>query len=217
MAIEVVTKDCSALGDADLAEMADFCMPMSGHEVGMLSKQAEEWVLVSRAFDGEALGGFLFSTLERIGGTPAVVIGLATVDRSARRNSVLSALMSEQFHKARMAFPDEDVVVAGRATGIGAFQALAGLSDVRPWPDVRANGEERAWGRRLAKRFGTDSFNDRTMVAADEGRQLVIDHHSDTNGPHDETVGLFAPVTADDGQFLVIWGWAMVEMLEQYA
>ncbi len=217
MAIKVVTKDCSALGDAELAEMADFCVATVGHEVGMLSKQAEEWVLVSRAFDGEALGGFLFSTLERIGGTPAVVIGLASIDRSARRDRVLRALMSEQFHKARMAFPDEDVVVAGRATTTGAFRALDGLADIRPWPDVRANGEERAWGRRLAKRFGTDSFNDRTMVAADEGYQLIIDHDSDANGAHDDTIGLFAQVAPVDGQFLIIWGWAMVEMLEQYA
>ena len=46
MAIEVDTKDCTALSDAELAEMADLCADSSNaFEVGMLSKQAEAWVL----------------------------------------------------------------------------------------------------------------------------------------------------------------------------
>ena len=48
MAIEVETKDCTALSDAELAEMADICADgPSRFEAGLLSKQAEEWVLIT--------------------------------------------------------------------------------------------------------------------------------------------------------------------------
>jgi DHA1 family bicyclomycin/chloramphenicol resistance-like MFS transporter len=74
MAIEVVTKDCTQLSDAELAEMADICAEApSRFEVGLLSKQVEAWVLVTLARDA-GLKGFSFCTLERIGGTPSVLI-----------------------------------------------------------------------------------------------------------------------------------------------
>ncbi len=86
MAIEVTTKDCTQLSDAELAEMADICADgPSRFEAGLLSKQAEAWVLVSLAREGAGLKGFSFCTLERIGGTPSVLIGLASVRRTSKR------------------------------------------------------------------------------------------------------------------------------------
>ena len=50
MAIEVETKDCTQLSDAELAEMADICAEgPSRFEAGLLSKQAELWVLITLA------------------------------------------------------------------------------------------------------------------------------------------------------------------------
>ena len=50
MAIVVDTKDCTALSDAELGEMADICADgPAGYDVGLLSKQREEWVLVTQA------------------------------------------------------------------------------------------------------------------------------------------------------------------------
>ena len=50
MAIEVETKDCTALSDAEQAEMADLCAAgPRPYEAGLLSKLAEEWVLVTLA------------------------------------------------------------------------------------------------------------------------------------------------------------------------
>ena len=77
MAIEVETKDCTALTDAELEEMADICTDgPARYGIGILSKQREQWVLVTRARNNGVLQGFSFSTLERIGGTPAVLIGM---------------------------------------------------------------------------------------------------------------------------------------------
>ena len=38
----------------------------------------------------------------------------------------------------------------------GALEAYKLLTDIVPRPDHKASGEERAWGRRLAKRFGIE-------------------------------------------------------------
>ena len=47
MAIEVETKDCTALTDAELEEMADICTDgPARYGIGILSKQREQWVLV---------------------------------------------------------------------------------------------------------------------------------------------------------------------------
>jgi hypothetical protein len=212
MAIEVVTKDCTALSDGELAELADLATAGPRWEIGVLGKQVEEWVLVSQARDAGQLSGFVFSTLERIGGTPAVVLGLGTVARSERRADVLQGLMCDQYHKARMAFPDEDVLVAARLARPEAFDVLAGLADRRPWPDTRLNGEERAWGRRLAKRYGCLRFDDRTLVAVGDGSErLVVDFESLQPEPLER---LFGDVTGTGDGYVIAWGWAMAEFLD---
>jgi hypothetical protein len=157
MSIEVETKDCTALSDAELAEMADLCADgPAGHEIGLLSKQREEWVLISQARDGGKLLGFSFCTLERIGGTPCLLWGLASIRRNSKRDTVLKALCGDQFRRAVLAFPDEDVLVGTRFIDPGAFQSFKELEEVVPRPGHKATGEERAWGRRLAKRFGAE-------------------------------------------------------------
>ena len=47
------------------------------------------------ARDDGRLKGFSFSTLERIGGTPAVLIGLAEVGRNSKRDTILRALVHD--------------------------------------------------------------------------------------------------------------------------
>ena len=125
MALDVTTKDCTALSDAELAEMADLCADGGiCYEVGTLSKQAEEWVLVTLVRDGNHLRGFSFSTLERIGGTPCILLGLGEVKRTSKRDSVLKAVIGDNFRRALMAFPDEDVLMGTRMNDAGAFEAF---------------------------------------------------------------------------------------------
>ena len=67
MAIEVETKDCSMLGDAEIEEMAD--LSAEGNNpfgIGLLSKQAEAWVLVTTAREGGRLKGFHFAHLKEL-------------------------------------------------------------------------------------------------------------------------------------------------------
>ena len=222
MSIQVETKDCTALGDAGCAELADLCAegPIS-YEVGLLSKQAEAWVLITCATENGKLKGFAFSTLERIGGTPCVLVGLASVKRTAKRDTVLRAIVQDQLRRAVLAFPDEDVLYGTRFATPGGFEAFKSLNDVVPRPDHKASGEERAWGRRLAKRFGVDTaaYDDRSFVATGTGSHPeVFDHESlKPEAIPADVAAFFKGITAKRGDSLVAFGWAMAEDLAKLA
>ncbi len=217
MSIEVETKDCTALSDAELAEMADLCADgPAGHEIGLLSKQREEWVLISQARDGGKLLGFSFCTLERIGGTPCLLWGLASIRRNSKRDTVLKSLCGDQFRRAVLAFPDEDVLVGTRFIDPGAFQSFKELEDVVPRPGHKASGEERAWGRRLAKRFGAEGrIDDRTFVVTGDGSACgVFDFEClKTDAIDPDVANFFGPIAQHRRDCLIAFGWAMAEDL----
>jgi hypothetical protein len=217
MAIEVDTKDCTALTDADLAEMADVGAgtPVD-FGVGLLSKAKEDWVLVTTARIEGKLHGFTFSTLERIGGTPCVLLGLLSVKRSAKRDTVLRGLMTEAYHRALMAFPDEDVLVGTRLVSPSGFEAFRALADIVPRPGHKAVGEERAWGRRLAKRFGVDvGYDELTFKVKGSGSIVAhLDHESLKPETIDADVAaMFKGIRTAKGDCLIACGWAMTEDL----
>ncbi len=212
MAIQVDTRDCAALSDADLDEMAS----MGGaFDIGSVSKAKEDWVLSTAARVDGVLHGFMFSTLERIGGTPCVLLGMLSVKRSSKRDQVLKSLMAQAFHRALMAFPDEDVVVGTRFVRPDGLEAFKSVTELIPRPAHRAVGEERAWGRRLAKRFGVDStYDEQTFVAKANGQSGFLDH--ETLKPEKispEVAAQFATVNVKKGGVLVVHGWTMAENL----
>jgi len=146
-----------------------------------------------------------------------VLIGLASIRRTSKRDSVLRAMMTEQFRRAVLAFPDEDVLVGSRFTNAGGFEAFKSLDDIVPRPDHKATGEERAWGRRLAKRFGVENggYNDRDFIATGDGAfPLALDHESlKPENLDPEVVALFDSVDDVRGDSLIAFGWAMAEQL----
>ena len=213
MSIEVETKDCTALSDVELGEMADLCAECSHpYEIGALTKESEAWVLVTQARDDGKLKGFTFSTLERIGGTPCVLIGVTSIKRNAKRDTVLRALMTEELHRAVLAFPDEDVLVAARMTDPSGLEAYR--------KDHKASGEERAWGRRLAKRYGImpSRYDDRKLrVKGDGNMPVVFDHETAKPEKVADWAEFFADLDADSGECVIGFGWAMAEDLDKFA
>ena len=212
MALDVVTNDASALEDTDLDELASM---EDAFSTGQLSKAKEDWVLITTARFGNTLHGFTFSTLERIGGTPCVLIGLMSVKRSSKRDQVLRGLMGEAYHRALMAFPDEDVVVGSRFINADAREAFKDLDDLTPSPGERAVGEERAWGRRLAKRFGIDGEYDAASFTAKSGAQDgYLDFESAKPEKLDaEVVQMMDAIPVAKGGAMIVYGWTMAEDL----
>jgi hypothetical protein len=216
MTMVVTTKDCTALSDAELVEMADLGADRApGFDIGFLSKQREEWVLVTQVREGNKLRGYSFCTLERIGGTPSLLIGLAAVDRTAKAEQALKSIMTDQYRRALLAFPDEDVLMGTRVLCPEGFRAFAGLQDVVPAADHKASGEERAWARRLAKRFGAESrLDDRTFIVKGDGSQAGgLDFVAQKCKLPEGVEALFQGFDPDAGDRLVALGWAMAEDL----
>ncbi len=217
MSIVVTTKDASSLADAELAEMADLCVDREpGYDIGYLSKERESWVLVSIAREGTKLRGYSFCTLERIGGTPSLLVGLALVDRTAKAEATLKAIMADQYRRALLAFPDEDVLLGTRLVSVDGFRIFNPLADVVPRPDHKPSGEERAWARRLAKRFGNEKgLDDRTFVVEPVDGSPVggLDFLCAKVKVDPEFGQFFKEVTDNSGRRLVAFGWAMAEDL----
>jgi hypothetical protein len=217
MAVEVETKDCTNLSDAELTDLADLCAGGSARfDIGVLSKCRDAWVLVSVARADDKIHGFAFTTLERIGGTPCVLIGVAHVKRSSQRSSVLKALMSELYRRALSAFPDEDVVIGAKFADASGFDAFKALEELIPRPGHRAVGEERAWGRRLVKRFGVEgTYDDQTFLVKGAGGVVgVLDYESaKPESLKPEIVAMFKGVRPAKGDCLIAHGWAMAENL----
>ncbi len=212
MALDVSTNDAAALTDSDLDELASMEVAFNA---GQLSKAKEDWVLITTARFGGALHGYTFSTLERIGGTPCVLIGLMSVKRSSKRDQVLRGLIGEAYHRALMAFPDEDVVVGCRFVNADGLEAFKDLRELTPTPGTSAVGEERAWGRRLAKRFGIDAkYDAKSFIASTGSADGFLDHDSSKPDKLDaDVVEMFNAVPVKKGGAMIVYGWTMAEDL----
>lgn len=211
MSLQVVTNDAISMADADLDEMGSI---EGAFDIGAVSKAKEDWVLATTARIDDKLHGFMFSTLERIGGTPCVLIGMLSVRRHSKRDTVLRGLMGEAYHRALMAFPDEDVVIGSRFVNADALGAFDKLDDLTPSPGTRAVGEERAWGRRLAKRFAVDSKYDAQTFVAKNGQSGFLDFQSTSPDDTDsDIVEMFGAVQGAAGDAMIVYGWTMAEDL----
>ena len=211
MPLVVRTTDAVSLTDADLDDLASLG---GAFGIGTISKAKEDWVLATSARVDDKLYGFMFSTLERIGGTPCVLIGMLSVKRGSKRDTVLRGLMGEAYHRALMAFPDEDVVIGSRFVRADALCAFDKLDDVIPSPGSTAVGEERAWGRRLAKRFGVDRKYDATAFVAGDAQSGFLDYEAtDSSAVKPDVAAMFENVDAAGGQAMIVYGWTMAEDL----
>jgi hypothetical protein len=215
--MDVDTKDCTALSDAELTEMADMSSTSpAGFDIGLLSKERELWVLITQVREAGKLQAFGFFSLERIGGTPSLLVGLAAVKRTSKRDTALRTMIFDQLRRSLLAFPDEDVLVGTQMIDAGAFAAYKGLEDIVPRPDHKPTGEERAWSRRLAKRFGGEHrVDDRTFVITGNGSPACcLDFESTKPDAIAENIrAFFAPLNRANGDSLVTFGWAMAEHL----
>ena len=217
MAMQVVTKDTTALSELEIEEMAGLCADREPRfDIGFLTEIKDEWVLVSLAREGNKLRGYAFATLERFGGTPSLLIGVGLIDRNAKSEQSLKALLADQLRRALLAFPDEDVLIGTRLMLIDGYRLFQGFEDVVPRTDHKPSGEERAWARRLAKRFGDEKgLDDRTFIVTPSkagpvgGLDLVAPKAKIPAG----TEVFFKSVNYEKGHRLVAFGWAMAEDL----
>jgi hypothetical protein len=95
------------------------------------------------------------------------------------------------------------------------FRAFTGLQDVVPFPEHKSSGEERAWARRLSKRFGCESrLDDRTFVLKGDGSVAGgLDFIAAKVKIPEGVDQHFKGFDEKRGDRLVTFGWAMAEDL----
>jgi dissimilatory sulfite reductase (desulfoviridin) alpha/beta subunit len=84
-----------------------------------------------------------------------------------------------------------------------------------PRPSHRAVGEERAWGKRLARRFGVESsYDDQSFTVKVNAQSGFLDH--ETLKPEKieaDVAAQFATATKAKSGVLIVHGWTMAESL----
>jgi hypothetical protein len=213
--MDVESRDSVSLKPAELDELgqliSDIGLPLHDE---LLDRHVEQFPLVAIVeVDGE-VDGFLFGSLERIGGTPCILWGLGGVRRGRNARAGLDGLVTELYRRAAISFPDEDVLVAGRVAHPAAYTLFNVLDDVCPRPKYAPNGEERAWGRRLARRFGCDArYDDRSFRLSAHGQPEPVLDARTVKGGGKVVVELIGDVDPARGEAVIAYGWAMAEAL----
>ena len=214
--MDVDIRDSASLKPAELDELSQV-LRKAGSPLPdkTIDEQVERFSRVTMVVDEDEVHGFLFGSLERIGGTPCVLWGLGATDAAnGEAAPMLEAMTTELYRRAAISFPDEDVLVAGRIANPALYSLFGGLQEPCPRPGYRASGEDRAWGRRLAKRFGCDAnYDDRAFRSAGSGSpepKLDIELGGD---PEPEVAELLAPLDPNNGDTLIAFGWAPAESL----
>jgi hypothetical protein len=213
--MRVDSRDSVSLKPAELDEIGQLLgavgLPLRDDQ---LDQHVEQFPLVTLSTNDDELHGFLFGSLERIGGTPCILWGLGAIRRGRDARGHLDGLVGELYRRAAISFPDEDVLVAGRFAQPSGYALLTVLTDVCPRPKYSPTGEERAWGRRLARRYGCDArYDDRQFrLKAGKVPELVLHAAAVKAGGKSaaEVVGTVEPVK---GEAVIAFGWATAEAL----
>ncbi len=217
--MKVESRDSVSLKPAELDEFSQLLvgvgLPLKDE---VLDQHIESFPLVVLAHDDDGLAGFMFGSLERIGGTPAILWGMGA-SRKKITASVLNVMTAELARRAAISFPDEDVLVGSRYSHPAIYMMLNCYTNVVPRPGYSPNGEERAWGRRLAKRFRCESsYDDRAFSVRIKSRKptpvpiLDATGIKATGGAKIATlVGTHDPIK---GEAMISFAWAVAEALE---
>jgi hypothetical protein len=217
--MNVESRDSVSLKPAELDEFGQL-LAACGLAVtdDELDRQVEQFPLaVCAHLDGE-LQGIMLGSLERIGGTPSILWGAGVARKTKQAPAALKLMTGELSRRAAISFPDEDVLVATRFCQASAYTLLQTYANVVPRPGYTPNGEDRAWGRRLAKRFGCDGhFDDRAFKVALKGRKPPCLPILDATGVKAtggaKIVSLVGQLDATRGQAMIAFGWAVAEEL----
>jgi hypothetical protein len=216
--MDVESRDSVNLKPAELDECGQLLATV-GLRISdeVLDRQIEDFPLVALVWGESELEGFLFGSLERIGGTPSILWGPGGTRKGRNATVVMKALTAEYSRRAAISFPDEDVLVGTMLAHPSAYALLNVFADVCPRPGYNANGEERAWGRRLAKRFRVEHDYDDRSFRVDAGKKRVLpilDTSAVKATGGKKIVDLVGELDARVGQAMIAFGWAAAEALE---
>jgi hypothetical protein len=213
--MQVESRDSVSLKPAELDELGQLLtsVGLPGMD-DQLEAHVESFPLIVLVTDDANHHGFLFGSLERVGGTPCILWGLGAARRGRQSGPTVKGMVGELYRRAAISFPDEEVLVAGRVGHAAAYGLLANLTDVVPRPEYAPTGEERAWGRRLARRFGCDHrYDDRAFRLAATGSPEAVLDASTVKGGGKAATQVVGRVDVSVGEAVIAFGWATADAL----
>ena len=215
--MDVESRDSVSLKPAELDELGQLVsglgLPLQDEQLDT-PRRAVPAGGQSSAIEGE-IQGFLFGSLERIGGTPCILWGLGGVRRGRTPDRASTASSPSCTAGRRSRSPTRTSSSRGGSRTRPRTRCSAVLDDVCPRPKYSPNGEERAWGRRLARRFGCDArYDDRSVPpAAPTARPSWCSTPAAVKAGGKVVVELVGEVDPANGEALIAYGWAMAEAL----
>jgi hypothetical protein len=217
--MNVESRDSVSLKPAELDEFAQLLnsngLCLTDEQIDL---QVEAFPLAVVAMFESQIQGVMLGSLERIGGTPAILWGLGVARKGKNAAAALKSMTGELSRRAAISFPDEDVLVATRLSQPSCYALLSSYANLVPRPGYVANGEDRAWGRRLAKRFALEPhFDDRAFTVAVKSRKPtcvpILDASAVKATGGAKVVSLVGDLDATRGKAMIAFGWAVAEEL----
>ncbi len=213
--LSIESRDSISLKPAELDEFSQLFSSLK-HPIAdeSLDAQIEQFPLVVFSREDDELRGFMFGSLERVGGTPCILWGLGGVSRGKTARAHLEAMLQELARRAAISFPDEDVLVAGRIGHPAAYALLCEYDDVVPRKGYTPTGEERAWGRRLSKRFSCDAhYEEKNFQVKKSGNPAILLETSAVKLGGAKAAEMIGNIDPLRGEALIAFGWATAESL----
>ena len=217
--MNVESRDSVSLKPAELDEFAQL-LGSSGLSLTdeQLDLQVEAFPLAVVAMFESEVQGVMLGSLERIGGTPAILWGLGVARKGKQAAAALKAMTGELSRRAAISFPDEDVLVATRLSQPSCYTLLASYANLVPRAGIRPERRRPRVGPRLAKRFGLDShFDDRGFTVAVKSRKPtcvpILDASPVKATGGAKIVSLVGDLDATRGKAMIAFGWAVAEEL----
>ena len=219
MAIDVETKDCTALGDAELAEMADICAGGPGRLRGRAAVQAARGVGARHPGPRrqQAAAASRSARSSASAARPACWSGLASVKRDAKRDAVLKAHHGRPVPpgacwpsptRTCSSAPASSTPPASRPSRASKTSCPAPATR----PRVRSGRGAAGWPSASAPRAASTTAP--SWSAATATRCGALDH--ETLKPEAITADVaayFKRLDNDRGDYLIAFGWAMAEDL----
>ena len=181
-----------------------------------LDHHVEHFPLIVIASEDDDLHGFLFGSLERVGGTPCILWGLGATRKGRTPGSTVKDLVGELYRRAAISFPDEDVLVAGRIAHPAAYTLLSGLDRRRARarttrPPVRSGpGVGASPGASAATPATTTARSGRAAPARPPSRCSTPAREGLGGKAATEVVGTRRP---GRGEAVIAFGWATADAL----
>lgn len=212
----VESRDSVSLKPAELDEFGQLLRD-TGYTIAdqVIDDHVEAYPLILTVRGESALEGFLFGSLERIGGTPATLWSFGTIRKGKNAKATVDLLTAELYRRSAISFPDEDVLIGTRLADPFAYSLIAQRHDVVPRPDYAPTGEERNWGRHLAKRFGCEeTFDDRTFITKKGGNgSAPMFYTAPIKTASKVAIEIVGEPNYEKGESLVAFGWATADEL----